>query len=388
MRIGLLTASVSRQAGGLFDGVRGLGRNLTATRDAEVLAFGLSDSETESDRAGWDGVQVQTFPAWRPRLFGYAPGLAESLNTADLNLLHVHGLWAYPSVASLLWARSTGRPLMVSPHGMLDSWAMRQSRWKKRAARWLYEDRHLRRAACLHAVSESEARAMRGMGLDNPICMIPNAVDLPDESSAETPAWSRRVPEDGRVLLYLGRIHPKKNLSALVRGWGLSAGESADWSLVIAGWDQDGHEDELRRLVDTQRLPRVHFVGPQFGREKAATLRRADAFVLASQSEGLPLTILEAWAHGLPVLMTEECNVPEGFAAGAALRVGTDPDSIAEGLLALGRRSEAERRRMGSAGRALVERRFTWPPIARQFLAVYRWMVGEGGRPEHVVTDP
>jgi len=131
----------------------------------------------------------------------------------------------------------------------------------------------------------------------------------------------------------------------------------------------------------------VHFVGPQFGRQKAATLRRADAFVLASQSEGLPLTVLEAWAHRLPVLMTEECNVPEGFAAGAALRVGTDPESIAEGLLALGRRSEAERRRMASAGRALVERRFTWPPVARQFLAVYRWMVGEGGRPEHVVTD-
>jgi hypothetical protein len=92
MRIGLLTASVSRQAGGLFESVRGLGRHLTATRDAEVVAFGLNDSETKADLAAWDGVPLRTFPAWRPRLLGYAPGLAESLRAADLSLLHAHGL--------------------------------------------------------------------------------------------------------------------------------------------------------------------------------------------------------------------------------------------------------------------------------------------------------
>jgi glycosyltransferase involved in cell wall biosynthesis len=386
MRIGLLTASVSRQAGGLFDSVRGLGWNLSAARDAEVVAFGLNDSETESDVAAWAGVPLRTFAGWRPRLFGYAPGLAESLKTADLNLLHAHGLWKYPSIVSLRWARSTGRPVMVSPHGMLDPWAMQHSRWKKRTARWLYEDRHLRRAACLHAVSTAEARAMRDLGLDNPICVIPNAVDLPDDTSHEMPAWSRSVPEGDRVLLYLGRIHPKKNLIGLLQGWGRAADGLAGWWLVIAGWDQDGHEDELRRLVHAQRLPRVQFVGPQFDRERAATLRRAQAFVLASHSEGFPLAVLEAWANRLPVIMTEECNVPEGFTVGAALRVGRGPDSIAEGLLALVRRTEAERRSLATAGRALVERKFTWPLVASQFLAVYRWMVGEGGRPDHVVT--
>jgi glycosyltransferase involved in cell wall biosynthesis len=264
---------------------------------------------------------------------------------------------------------------------------MKHSRWKKQTARWLYEDRHLRRAACLHAVSPAEARAMRAVGLANPMCVIPNAVDLPDDTSDDMPAWSSSVPEGDRVLLYLGRIHPKKNLTGLLRGWSRAAGELDEWRLVIAGWDQDGHEDALRRLVQTEQVPRVHFVGPQFGRERAASLRRAHAFVLASHSEGLPLAILEAWAHRLPVVMTEECNLPEGFAVGAALCVGQAPDSIAEGLLALGRRTDAERRSMACAGRSLVERKFSWPLIASQFLAVYRWMLGEGGRPDHVVTQ-
>ena len=120
--------------------------------------------------------------------------------------------------------------------------------------------------------------------------------------------------------------------------------------------------------------------------DKAASLACADAFVLPSLSEGLPVAVLEAWSYGLPVLMTEACNLPEGFAAGAALPIGTDRAGIAAGLRRLFALSDAERRDMGARGRALVRERFTWASVGAQMAAVYQWVLGGGPPPSCVLT--
>ncbi len=76
----------------------------------------------------------------------------------------------------------------------------------------------------------------------------------------------------------------------------------------------------------------VEFLGPVFGEAKQQLLDRVGGFILPSLSEGLPMTVLEAWANELPVIMTEMCNLPEGFRAQAAIRIEPTPDSIARGL--------------------------------------------------------
>jgi glycosyltransferase involved in cell wall biosynthesis len=85
---------------------------------------------------------------------------------------------------------------------------------------------------------------------------------------------------------------------------------------------KSAYEQKLQELAAG---PSVVFVGAQFGAEKNACYRACDAFILPSLSEGLPMAVLEAWAHAKPVLMTPECNLPEGFATGAALQIGTTP---------------------------------------------------------------
>ena len=104
-------------------------------------------------------------------------------------------------------------------------------------------------------------------------------------------------------------------------------------------------------MVRQQGLERVHFLGPQFGGEKLATYAAADAFVLPSVSEGIPMAVLEAWSHGLPVVMTKECNLVEGFSAGAALEIGTGSPEIHVGLDLLFRMSVEQRQTMGKHGR-------------------------------------
>ncbi len=353
---------------------------------------------------------------------------------------------------------------------------------------------------------------------------VPNGVELP-ERSFKFPDLSLQTQRK-KMLLFLGRIHPKKGLVALLKAWAeirnsLSAiRDSAEWQFVIAGWDQGGHEAELKALcaqlglrtafrttkdtkiheniqprmtrmdtddteaqggawasqagaafsnpstselardsentsptrsasgpaeamraetrkmgsagenqladskefldgqlqaglqMDNQKGPTIRtandpgasgeysssvsirdirgqnsdaldavdvvFFGPAFGEEKEALLRSADAFILPSFSEGLPMSVLEAWSYGLPVVMTPDCNLPEGFACQAALEIrsgegsfqGSD-FSFQQGLRTLLEMSDLERAAMGMRGRHLVEERFTWQKVAAQMKELY-----------------
>jgi len=388
MLVGFLTASVSRRAGGVFDAVRRLAQELNVA-GVTVRVFGLRDADTDRDRRLWDGVEVFAGEVIGPPAFGYCPALLRALERENLGLIDLQGLWMYPSVACREWSRRGWRRYVVSPHGMLDTWALRNSAFKKRMAAWAYENANLRGAACLRALCESEARAVRAYGLCNPIAVVPNGVDMPCRQASQPAPWEAKLPDGVKVLLYLGRLHPKKGLPGLLRACQAFAREreSEQWRIVIAGWDQGGHEAELRRLAMELGIERsVLFAGPQFGEDKAASFHRATAFVLPSLSEGLPVAVLEAWAHALPVVMTPQCNLPEGFAAGAALRVDPEPASIAAGLCELFQMSEAGRRAMGERGRRLVEERFSWPKIAGQMKAVYEWVLGGGPKPEWVET--
>jgi poly(glycerol-phosphate) alpha-glucosyltransferase len=125
-------------------------------------------------------------------------------------------------------------------------------------------------------------------------------------------------------------------------------------------------------------------VGPKFGEEKEALLRSVDAFILPSFSEGLPMSVLEAWSYGLPVIMTPQCNIPVGFDLAAAIQIDPEVDSIAEGLLRFFAMSEGEQKAMGLRGRRLVEERFTWKKIAEDMCNVYRW-VRDGDTPPDCV---
>ena len=391
MKVGFLVGSVSREAGGLFQSVRGLAKAV-ASANATASVFGISDEKSAVDSLAWQPLSVHAFQP-RFRAWGYSNELLPALLRADLNILSTHGLWKYCSVASHQWHRRSGRPYIVHPHGMLEGWALQNAKWKKQIAALLYENTHLRDAACVRALCEAEAQSIRAYGMRNPICIIPNGVDLPElvESSALEADTLRfqKFAQGRKILLYLGRLHRKKNVANLVRAWKQTLNSHAltpdNWVLAIAGWDQGGYESELKKLAsDYGLMASVSFLGPLFGQDKEAAYRVCGAFILPSLSEGLPMTVLEAWVRAKPVLMTPACNLPEGFAAGAALQIGTSPEEIAAGLKQLLEMSDDDRRAMGACGRTLVATTFSWPQVGEQMRSVCDWLLGGGATPESV----
>lgn len=392
MKIAFVTTSASRKGGGLLASVQPLANNLDLLDGVDISVLALGDEFSASDLPGWSPLVPLIFPVRGPRAFGYGVGMAAALAEQNVDIFHNHGLWMYPSLAVNRCGQQINKPHVISPHGMLDPWALTHSGWKKKLASILYENRNLRAATCIHSLCGAETDAIRSFGLTNPVCQIPNGIVIPSPGKEYTqPPWADTIPEGKKVLLYLGRIHPKKGLKNLLAAWSkvraITTISACDWVLVIAGWEQGGHEAELKEQANQAGINEdVFFIGPQFNDLKAACYFHADAFVLPSLSEGLPMVVLEAWAYGLPVIMTAQCNIPEGFAAGAAIQVDPNPDGIARGLCDLFEMSELERYEMGDNGFALVNRRFTWDKVAFEMKSIYEWILGGGVPPASVMT--
>lgn len=320
MRIGLLSAWASRSGGGVFEAVVGHG-NMIAAQGDEPLLFALEDEHSAADRARFPG-EVHVFPVQGPPMVGFAPGMVAALNGARLDALHLHGIWMYPSRAGALWAEGSGKPYVISPHGMLDPWIVGRGKFKKAVARFAYERRNWRAATVFHALTASEATDVtRETGRD--AVVVPNALSL---GAPSAPALRRPM------MLAVSRIHPKKNLSGLVQGWHRSSAPALGWEMVIAGWGDPAHVAELHSEIATLGDSSIRFVGPAFGEAKAELFAAARYFLLPSFSEGLPLAILEAWAAGIPTIQSQGCNLPQGIARGAAIETGTDPAAIMQAI--------------------------------------------------------
>jgi poly(glycerol-phosphate) alpha-glucosyltransferase len=216
-----------------------------------------------------------------------------------------------------------------------------------------------------------------------PIAVIPNGVTLPDmRGDLPRPAW---MPADRRVLLFLGRIHRKKGVFELLDAWrrllDRSEAVKRGWVLAIAGWDDGGYAAQLKHAAEDLALgpDSVIFPGGIFGREKEAAFRHASAFILPSYSEGLPMSILEAWSYGLPVLMTRGCNIPAAFDRDAAIEISTEPSDLSRQIeRAMTSPSLGD---VARNGRRFVEERFTWKAVINDLRAVYQWLAGTSSRP-------
>ncbi len=386
LHVGFLSASISRRSGGLYNSARRLAQTLQADRRCKVSVFSRLDPCSGADADSWSPIEPRLYPVYGPPAIGWAPQMMRALGGAQLDLLHVQHLWLFPSRLCLRWHDETRRPYVVSARGMLEPWALRRSHWKKRLARLLFENDHLRGASCLHALNREEARSMRKAGLTGPLCVIPNGVDTVLAAPPGRPPWDESWVAQRRVLLYLGRIHPKKGLRDLLRAFGECRRHgprgAVDWVLVVAGWGEPGHVRRLREDIHSLDLGDcVLFAGEFYDKAKSSAFGRAEAFVLPSYSEGLPMTVLEASAHGLPAVLSEECHLSSLGEVAAAIEVPCGFLGVRRGLQRLFAMQEDERRAMGARARAVVVRDFAWERVAAEMRRVYDWILGGGELP-------
>jgi poly(glycerol-phosphate) alpha-glucosyltransferase len=383
-----VTSWLSRHGGGIPPVVWALAQEMNQT-GTSASVVGLKDEWLEIDCAG-NHLPLTAGKVIGPKTFGFSPRLGEHIHTylKPGGIIHSHGLWMYPGIAARRCAEISGSPVVISIHGMLEPWALNNSRWKKKLAGHLFENRNLHTADCLHALCPEEVENFRAYGLENPVAIIPNGIKLGTFFPVPNhEAITERFPKirGRRRALFLSRLHPKKNLENLLRAWQSLESDFSDWCLLIAGSGQSAYEEQLRSFVRNSDLDKsIVFLGSVYGNDKSEALAAADVFVLPSFSEGFSMAILEAAAAGLPVLLTQQCNFSELVKAGAAHRISTDPEGIESGLRQLFKLSNVQREEMGRRGMELVQRSYNWPVIAGKMVEVYQWLSGKGTIPKHV----
>jgi glycosyltransferase involved in cell wall biosynthesis len=297
--------------------------------------------------------------------FLYAPGMRRKLDELmpRFDVVDTQMPFVYPTYAASRSALKHGTPLFYHQRGNLLSSHLRRRKLKKQVYIELFEQKAMKRATALIALSEAEREAFRRFAPETPCEVIPNGIHLP----APAPGFAERVQErwgvapGAPVILFLGRLHPWKGPDLLLEAFVQVQQRHPDAVLILAGVDEDRVAE---RWGATQN---VVFAGVVTGDVKSDLLHRANVFCLPSAGEGLSMAILEALAHRTAVLLSPGCNFEPGS---AGLVVPRTADALAHGLAQLlGDRAYLER--SADAGVALVEREFTWSAVTDRLIETY-----------------
>ena len=371
--------------GGLSSAVPALGQALaerTSCR-AEIAAFCV-EGEQFTPR-GFSSANLSYWPSSRGSWL-HNQRLKNSFEQriASVDGVHIHGLWEQSTLEACRAAHAAGKPYVLSAHGMLERWALRNKRWKKLFYAAMIERANVRGAACRFALTAAEAEDYRRFGCAGPAAVIPNGVSLPAMRDAEP--FLAEFPElrGQRLILFLGRLHPKKGVDLLLRAWTEVAPRHRDAHLVLAGPDSENTRALLEsQVVEHKMEGQVTFTGMLREQMKWSALAAAEVFTLPSHSEGLSMSTLEAMGMGLPVVITRQCNFPEVEQYGAGWTIEPAWKPLAQALNEVLENRSGDNRERGIAGSRLVEQRYNWAAVARQTAEVYRWVLG-GPEPRHV----
>jgi glycosyltransferase involved in cell wall biosynthesis len=312
---------------------------------------------------------------------GRSPALAywleKQVASATVDVIHNHSLWMMPNVyPGRVCRRHANCRLVVSPRGTLSQWALRANAIAKRMFWRVVQGPAVRESSCLHATAESEYEDIRRIGLRQPVCVLPNGIDVPP---LQKPDQKGR-----RCLLFLGRIHPKKGVDVLLRAWSAVEGRFGDWELRVVGPDNGGCLESIQDLASRLNVRRAFFPGPLYGGEKLQAYRQASLFVLPTHSENFGMTVAEALAAGTPAIVTAGAPWSGLSAEGAGWWIEDGVDALVSCLEEALAASDERLLRMGAAGRRWMIRDFNWPRIAERFVGTYRWLLCGGEVPPWV----
>jgi glycosyltransferase involved in cell wall biosynthesis len=291
-------------------------------------------------------------------------------HVTGFDVVHIHAVFSHSSLVAGRACRAAGVPYIVRPLGTLDPWSVSRKWLQKQILFRAGVTDLLGGAAAIHYTSQDEmtlaesAHAPAGRGV-----IVPLGIDDEVFQGNGSDASVKSAP----YVLALSRLDEKKGLDLLIAAFEDAAGRAAhtQWRLVIAG---DGPADYVARLrtiaASSPAASRITFSGWVAGAEKLRLLREASLFALPSHQENFGISVVEAMASGVPVLVTPGVNLARDIRdAGAGWVVERNQTAVAAALAAA-MADEAEARGRGARARGFAER-FRWPSVASRLIRMY-----------------
>ena len=371
MKILHIIRDLSSATGGPVTAVRGMAEAQSALgQEVTIAATSLGASQELPKH-----FKVHMFPCqfhkwhWSRSM---AKALAGLVSQADI--VHLHMVWDFPVWAAAKSAIRYGKPFILRPCGNLDKWSLSQKAWKKRLyLRFLGV--MVKKATATHFTTEGEWRNSLAEAHNRDPFIIP--VGLPPIAYKNLPSsavFFDKFPETSgrRIVLFLGRLHPKKQPDMAIRAFQQVCDVDDNLHLVLAGPGEKQYLHMLHGLVDSFGLgEKVTFTGMLQGDVLRTAYRAAYLFVLPSLQENFGIAVAEAMAAACPVVVSNKVDLSseiERAQAGLVCSPDAKPTADAMGILL---RDQTLRCAMGENARKLVLEKFTWDRVAHDLLEVY-----------------
>lgn len=295
-------------------------------------------------------------------------------NVSSYDLVHTHAIFSYPILAAYWMCQLHKIPYIVTPRGMLEPWALAYKIWKKKLYfNWL-EKPALQKASAIQMLASTEAERIKNLALKPSLVIVPNGIHREDFASLSDPEiFYHQFPEtkNKRLIIFLGRIDPKKGLDLLAPAFAQAYQKFPDTHLIIAGPDNTGFLPTAQSyFIKAGCSHAVTFTGMLTGNIKYAALAAATIYVAPSYSEGFSMSVLEGMAAALPCVITTGCNFPEAGEAEVAIIVNIDVGSIAKAIIQL-LKDDQKAKNMGDRARQFILDNYTWDKIALKMVSVY-----------------
>ena len=296
--------------------------------DAEIACTNDNgDSELDislNSLIQYQGVPVRFFARYSPSSQGKIGHIVREFqisrpfiawleaNIEKYDILHVHALFSYTSSMAMRLARRRSIPYVAHPIGSLERWSLQQSRWRKKAFLSLIDRRNLEQANLVHFTSKSEQQQASLVSRSLTPLILPLGLDpaseLPDAEADLRK--SHGIEPHQKIVLFLGRLHPKKGLELVLDA--VKQREQEDAVLLVAGNGDPEYQAKLVAKVQDQQLSEcVRFLGHVAGGEKESLLQGSNLFVLTSYSENFGIAVAEALSAGTAVLVSNAVGAAE-----------------------------------------------------------------------------
>jgi glycosyltransferase involved in cell wall biosynthesis len=378
MRILHVIADLAQERGGPAEACIHMARGL-AERGHEVRVL-ATDRGMRRGQAPWwaeslGGVRldIDLFPLQFPAFFATSLPLGRAIEAAvrTADVVHLHSLYLFHDAVTGRYCRKFGVPYIVRPHGTLDPYIWRRHRMRKRIVEFLFQDRVLQGAAAIHYTTEEEMRLAALHARNAKGFVVPIGLDFAAFAPRPSDRFRARWKEVGnrRILLFLGRLHPKKGLDVLAEAFAAMATARDDVHLVVAGPDDGAREPTEAALRRLGVRDRTTFTGMLRGEDKLDAFYAADVFLLPSYSENFGIAVVEAMACGVPVVVSDQVNLwREVVGAGAA--VPCEAPAVATAATKL-LDDPAARVEAGRRGAAFARDRYDRRRVAAELEAAY-----------------
>ena len=357
----------------------------------EVISLKYSNNETNEVISKLN-LKSTSFQAHFLKAAAYSPNiedyLVKRIRETNNQIIHYHNIWNYIPLIANKVAVNTNVPIVASPRGNLFPWNLKKGYLKKKLYMEVFQRRYFNTSDCIHVTSKEELKAVKNLGLNAPIGLISNGVDIDEFKNMQSKEKHRDnlgIDVNKKYILYMGRIEQKKGLLLLLHTYKDFVKKNDEWKILIAGpaYDKKYFQDCKDFAINAGLDKHIEWLGMVSGSRRIDAYGAADLFVLPTHSENFGIVIAEALASGLPVITTNGTPWAEIQNEFAGYIIPLEKRFLLSSIDNFSKLSILEKNEMAANAKNIAQR-YSWDKPGHEMAQLYEWILGKRNQPKFI----